>query len=64
MKSKQENFQDDNLAYIELHNIVWLEQAHIESELMKLTETNHYESLVDINREIKLIKHEILRGTW
>lgn len=64
MKSKQEKFEDENMAYIELHNIVWLGGEYLDKELLLLKKTNSYESLVDINRDIKLIKHEILRSTW
>lgn len=64
MKKKQENFEDENIAYIELHNIIWLEQEYIEKELLSLLETSSYDDLADLNKEIKLTKHEILRNTW
>ena len=64
MKLKQEVYSDESMAYIELCNKVWLGHEYIEKDLLKLKETNNYETLVELNRDIKLTKHEILRGQW
>jgi hypothetical protein len=64
MKSKQESFVDNDIAFIELHNLVWLDQYYLEKELLTLLPTSTYEELAALNKDIKLTKHEILRHTW
>lgn len=64
MKLKQEVYADENTAYIELTNKIWLGNKYIEKELLKLKNQNCYEILVELNRDLKLTKHEILRNQW
>ena len=63
LKSDKANSKDLNITYIELHNKIWTSQAEIEKELLSLQSSNNYEIIVDLNREIKLVKHEILRSS-
>lgn len=62
-KSKPSSYSSDSISYIELQNKVWSKQEDIEKEIKKLINDLNYEDLVDINRDIKLFKHEILRSS-
>lgn len=48
----------------DLNEKVWKNDFLIEQELIQLQITSSYDELVDLNRDIKFFKREILRHSW